>query len=51
MKVTIAVLDKHGDSAVTTLLDLLNSFDVGQVSHFGVVSPKKSFLRKTPGNS
>jgi asparagine synthase (glutamine-hydrolysing) len=49
MKVTVAVLNKHGDSAVTTLLDLLNSFDYHQVSHFGVVTPKKSFFEKSLG--
>ena len=49
MKVTVAVLNKHGDSAVTTLLDLLNSFDFHQVSHFGVVTPKKSFFEKSLG--
>ncbi len=46
MKVTIAVLDKNGDSAVNRVLDLLNSFDVGQPSHFGLISPKKSVLEK-----
>jgi asparagine synthase (glutamine-hydrolysing) len=49
MKVTVAVLDKHGDSAVTTLLDLLNSFDFRQVSHFGAVTPEKSFFEKSLG--
>jgi asparagine synthase (glutamine-hydrolysing) len=49
MKVTVAVLNKHGDSAVTTVLDVLQSFDVGQVSHFAVVSPKKSFFEKPLG--
>ena len=28
MKVTVAVLDKNGDSAVERVLDVLNSFDV-----------------------
>jgi asparagine synthase (glutamine-hydrolysing) len=49
MKVTVAVLDKHGDSAVTTVLNVLQSFDVGQVSHFAVVTPKKSFFEKPIG--
>jgi asparagine synthase (glutamine-hydrolysing) len=46
MKVTIAVLDKNGESAVKRVLDVLNSFDVGQPSHFGLISPKKSLFEK-----
>ena len=46
MKVTVAVLDKNGDNAVNRVLDLLNSFDVGQPSHFGLISPKKSLFEK-----
>jgi asparagine synthase (glutamine-hydrolysing) len=46
MKATIAVLDKNGDSAVNRVLDLLNSFDVGQPSRFGLISPKKSLFEK-----
>jgi asparagine synthase (glutamine-hydrolysing) len=49
MKVTVAVLNKNGDNAVTDVLDGLHSFDVGQVSHFGVVTPKKSFFEKPLG--
>ncbi len=49
MQITVAVLDKHGDSVVSRVLDLLHSFDVGQISHFGVVSPKKSFFEKSLG--
>ncbi|MCW3983677.1 MAG: asparagine synthetase B [Candidatus Bathyarchaeota archaeon] len=49
MKVTVAVLDKHGDNAVTRMLDVLQSFDVGQVSHFAVVTPKKGFFEKPLG--
>lgn len=49
MKVTIALLDKNGDNAVTRMLDLLHSFDVGQVSHFAVMTPKKSFFEKPLG--
>lgn len=30
MKVTVAVLDKHGNNAVSRTLDLLQSFDVRQ---------------------
>ncbi len=46
MKVTVAVLDKNGDGAVETVLDVLNSFDVGSPSHFGLVTPKKSLFEK-----
>jgi len=49
LKITVAVLDKHGDSVVTRLLDFLNSFDFRQLSHFGVVTPKKSFFEKSLG--
>ncbi len=49
MKVTVAVLDKHGDNAVSGMLDLLRSFDFGQVSHFGLVLPQKSFSEKPLG--
>ncbi len=46
MKVTVAVLDKNGDSAVDRVLNVLNSFDLGAPSRFGLVSPKKSFFEK-----
>jgi asparagine synthase (glutamine-hydrolysing) len=46
MKVSVAVLNKHGKNAVSQVLDLLHSFDDGQISHFGVVSPTKSLLEK-----
>ena len=46
MKVTIAVLDKNGDGVVERALDLLNSFDIGLPSHFGLVSQKKSLFEK-----
>jgi asparagine synthase (glutamine-hydrolysing) len=46
MKVTVAVLDKNGDGAVETVLNVLNSFDVGLPSHFGLISPKKSIFEK-----
>jgi asparagine synthase (glutamine-hydrolysing) len=49
MKVTIAVLDKHGNSAVSRMLDLLQSFDARQPMHFGLVSPQKSFFEKPLG--
>ena len=46
MKVTIAVLDKNGESAVKRVLEVLNSFDIGQPSHFGLISPEKSLFGK-----
>jgi asparagine synthase (glutamine-hydrolysing) len=49
MRVTIAILDKHGDNAVTRMLDVLHTFDYGQVSHFGLVLPKKSYFEKPLG--
>jgi asparagine synthase (glutamine-hydrolysing) len=49
MKTTIAILDKNGDSAVTKMLDVLQTFDVGQVSHFGFITPKKSYFEKPLG--
>ncbi len=49
MKITFAVLDKNQDNVVTTVLDLLQSFDIGQVSHFALCTPKKSYFEKTPG--
>ncbi len=44
MKATIAVLDKNGDNAVEKVLDLLNSFDAGVPSHFGLILPAKSLF-------
>lgn len=49
MKVTIALLDKHGDNTVTRMLDVLHYFDVGQASHFAVMTPKKSLFEKPLG--
>jgi asparagine synthase (glutamine-hydrolysing) len=49
VKVTVGVLDKHGDSVVTRVLDVLQSFDFGQVSHFGVVTPNRCVLEKALG--
>ncbi len=43
------MLDKNGDSAITKMLDVLQTFDVGQVSHFGFITPKKSFFEKPLG--
>lgn len=49
MRTTIAVVDKNGDSAITRMLDVLQTFDVGQVSHFGFITPKKSYFEKALG--
>jgi asparagine synthase (glutamine-hydrolysing) len=46
MKVTVAIFDKNGDNAVNRVLDILNSFDAGQPSRFGFISPKKSLFEK-----
>ena len=46
MKVTVAVLDKNGDSTVERVLDVLNSFDLWMPSHFGLISPKKCVFEK-----
>lgn len=46
MKVTIAVFNKEGDSAVESILDVLHSFDVGQPLHFGLIAPKQSLFDK-----
>ena len=46
MKVTVAVLDKNGDSAVERVLDLLDSFELWVPSHFGLITPKKGLLEK-----
>ena len=49
MKVTVAVLDKHGDNVVDRVLELLNALGDGRSSHFGLVSPKKSVFEKSLG--
>jgi asparagine synthase (glutamine-hydrolysing) len=49
MKITAAIIDKHGENTVTRMLDLLHSFDMGQVSHFGIVLPEKSIFEKSLG--
>jgi len=46
MKVTIAVLDKNGDSAVARVLDVLDSFDLWVPSHFGLITPNKGLFEK-----
>jgi asparagine synthase (glutamine-hydrolysing) len=49
MKVTVAVLDKHGDNAVYRVLEVLDALGDGHSSHFGLVSPKKSVFEKSLG--
>ncbi|MGD0644453.1 MAG: asparagine synthetase B [Candidatus Bathyarchaeia archaeon] len=49
MKVTIAVLDKHGDNVVDQVLEVLNALGARQSSHFGLISPKKSVFEKSLG--
>ncbi len=46
MKVSVAVLSKEGDNVVDAVLDVLQSFDVAEPLHFGLVSPKKSLFDK-----
>jgi asparagine synthase (glutamine-hydrolysing) len=46
MKVAVAVLDKQGDKIAEKVLEVLKEFSVEQLSHFGIVSPKKSVLEK-----
>jgi asparagine synthase (glutamine-hydrolysing) len=49
MKTTVAVLDKEGDNVVDRVLDVLNTLSGRQPSHFGLVSPKKIVIEKSPG--
>ena len=49
MKVTVAILDKHGKRASLRLLDLLKESDDGQFSRFGIISAMKSSLDKNIG--
>src|SRR5512138_3828903 len=46
MKVTVAVLNKEGDNVVDMVLGVLQSFDVAEPLHFGLVAPKKSLFDK-----
>ncbi len=46
MKVTITVLDKNGDSAVTRVLDVLDSFNLWMPARFGLITPKKGLFEK-----
>ncbi|MGA2386451.1 MAG: asparagine synthetase B [Candidatus Bathyarchaeia archaeon] len=46
MKVTVAVLDKHGDNVVGRVLELLQGLGDVRTSNFGLVSPTKSLLDK-----
>ena len=49
MKTTVAVLDKERDNVVDRVLDVLNTLSGRQPSHFGLVSPTKTVLEKSPG--
>ncbi len=49
MRVSVAILDKHGNNAVTRMLDVLHTFDFGQVSHFALILPNRSYFEKPLG--
>jgi len=49
MKTTVAILDKEGDNVVDRVLDVLNTLGGRQPSHFGIISPKKTVIEKSPG--
>jgi asparagine synthase (glutamine-hydrolysing) len=49
MKTTVAILDKERENVVDRLLDVLNTLSGRQPSHYGLVSPKKIVLEKSPG--
>jgi asparagine synthase (glutamine-hydrolysing) len=49
MKTTVAVLDKEGNNVVERVLDVLNTLSGRQPSHFGLISPKKTVIEKSPG--
>jgi asparagine synthase (glutamine-hydrolysing) len=49
MKTTVAVLDKEGNNVVDRVLGVLNTLSGRQPSHFGLVSPKKTVIEKSPG--
>lgn len=46
MKVTIAVLDKNGDSSVNRVFSVLDSFDLWVPARFGLITPKKELFEK-----
>jgi asparagine synthase (glutamine-hydrolysing) len=46
MKVSVAVLSKEGDNVIDSVLDVLQSFDVAEPLHFGLVAPKRSLFDK-----
>lgn len=46
MKVTVAALDKQGNSVAEKMLKVLKEFSVEQPFHFGFVAPQKSVLDK-----
>lgn len=47
MKVTVAVLDKHGNNAVDDVIGVLKEFSVEEPMHFGMVSSRKSVIGKS----
>ena len=49
MKTTVALLDKEGNNVIDQVLDVLNTLSGRQPSHFGLISPKKIILEKSPG--
>ncbi len=46
MKVTVAALDKQGNSVVERVLEALKAFDFVQPPHYGLISSKKSLIDK-----
>jgi len=49
MKVTIAVLEKHGINVVDRVLEALNALASWEASHFGLISTQKIFVEKSLG--
>ncbi len=49
MKTTVAILDKEGNNIVEQVIDVLNTLSGRVPSHFGLVSPKKTVIEKSPG--
>jgi asparagine synthase (glutamine-hydrolysing) len=46
MKITVAALNKQGNSVVGRVLEVLGAFDVGQSTHYGLISSKKALFGK-----
>ena len=49
LKVSLALFDKHQDNVVNRVLDLLQSFDYEQVSHFAISTSQKTISEKSLG--